>query len=207
MNIESFYKKNIQYFKPLSHILYFSSSEEDSSISFDPYSEQNNTIRPAKLFNLIYKTIDLNNFFFSLFYLLVPSYIEFNNNLVKEFYDKALKDYDQYDLFKSFNYNYRFNKQTIRNLLKEQKLNSIIVQFFADYLDINIIIFDKKGMNTIYSKTPSPYKAHVILNKHQEDEYSPIFQDKKYIFTSEDQITWIAFRKYVITSLPNKKVD
>jgi len=196
MNIESFYKKNIQYFKPLAHILYFSSLED--TISCDPYSDQNNIIQSTKLFNLIYKTIDLNNFFYSLFYLLVPSYIEFSDELISEFYDNALKDYDQYDLFKEYQYRHKYNKQTIRNLLKQKKFNLFIIQFCADYLNVNIIIFDKE-MTTIYSRTPTPYKAHVILLK-QNNEYQPVFQDKKYIYTSNDQITWVAFRKHVMIS-------
>jgi hypothetical protein len=209
LNIESFYKKNIQYFKNLLHILYFSSDIDDQSMSCDPYSEQNHIVETVKLFNSAYKTIELNNFFFSLFYLLVPSYIEFNNNLIEEFYDKALKDYDHYDLYKNFNYFqiHKFNRQTIRNLLKEQKLDDCIIQFFADYLDINIIIFDHKYMNIIYSKTPTPYKAHIMLNKSSYEEYSPLFKDKQYIFSSNDQIVWIAYRNYILKTLFNKKIN
>ena len=198
MNLEPFYKKNIQHFKSISHILYFSLEDHETS-SCDPYSDQNNTIQTTKLFNLIYKTIDLNNFFYSLFYLLVPSYIDFSKEIIDQFYDQALKDYYQFDLFKQFQYRHKYNKQTIRNLLKDKKFNSFIKQFCADYLDINIIIFGKE-METIYSKTPTPYKAHIILLE-ENNEYHPVFQDKKYIFTSQDQIVWIAFRKYVMINV------
>lgn len=207
MNFEPYYKTNVEYYKPLSHILYFSTNEDTQSIN--PYSDKNNSINSFKLFNLIYKTIDLNNFFLSIFYLLVPSYIDVSDeSLIDDFYDQALKDYDQFDLFKQFHYRHKYNKQTLRNLLKQKNFNSTIVQFCADYLNVNFILFENNKMNTIYAKKPTPYKAHIILLKNH-DEYQPIFQDKKYIFTSDDQITWIAFRKFVMDShsLSSKKID
>lgn len=198
LKLDQYYKDNIQYFKPLAHILYFASTEEDTH-SVDPYSDQNNTIQSVKLFNLIYKTIDLNNFFLSIFYLLVPSYIDIGDEtLIDQFYNQALKDYDQFNLFKQFEYRHKYNKQTIRNLLKQKNFNPIILQFCADYLSVNIIIFENNKMKTIYSKNPTPYKAHIILLKNN-NEYQPLFQDKKYIFTSNDQISWIAFRKHVMS--------
>ncbi len=198
MNFEPYYKTNAEFYKPLSHILYFTTNEDTQSIN--PYSDKNNSINSFKLFNLIYKTIDLNNFFLAIFYLLVPSYIDINNEgLIDDFYDQALKDYDQFDLFKQFQYRNKYNKQTLRNLLKQKNFNSTIVQFCADYLNVNIILFENNKMNTIYAKKPTPYKAHIILLKNNE-EYQPIFQDKKYIFTSDDQITWIAFRNFVINT-------
>jgi len=196
MNIEPFYKKNISYFKTLSHILYF--SLEDNTTSIDPYSNQNNTIHTLKIFDKFYKTINLDDFFYSIFYLLVPSYIEFSQELVAEFYDQALKDYDHFDLFKQFQYRHKYNKQTVRNFLRQKTFNLFMLQFCADYLDINIIIIDNNCLNTIYSKNPTPYKSHIILMKNGSS-YQPIFQEKKYIFTSRDQITWIAFRNYIIS--------
>lgn len=207
MNFEQFYKTNANYYKSLSHILYFS-KEEKETLSIDPYSNQNNTIHNIKLFNMIYKTIDLNNFFLSVFYLLVPSYIDITNyTLIDEFYEYALRDYDQYDLFKQFQYRFKYNKQTIRNLLKQKDFNNIIVQFCSDYLDINFIIFENNKMKLVYAKNPTPYKAHIILLKQNENNYQPIFQDKKYIFTSDDQITWIAFRKFIVELGFCKKIN
>jgi hypothetical protein len=204
LKLDQYYKDNIQYFKPLAHILYFASIEEDT-YSVDPYSDQNNTIQSVKLFNLIYKTIDLNNFFLSVFYLLVPSYIDVGDEtLIDQFYDQALKDYDQFDLFKQFQYRHKYNKQTIRNLLKQKNFNPIVLQFCADYLNVNMIIFENNKMKTIYAKKPTPYKAHIILMKNNQ-EYQPLFQDKQYIFTSNDQISWIAFRKHVMDSKPNSE--
>lgn len=207
MNFEPYYKENMNYYKSLSHILYFSKEE---TLSVDPYSNQNNSINTIKLFNLIYKTIDLNNFFLSVFYLLVPTYIDIaNESLIDEFYDQALKDYDQYDLFKQFQYRFKYNKQTIRNLLKQKDFNDIILQFCSDYLDVNFIIFDShtNKMNLVYAKKPTPYKAHIILLKQNETEYQPLFQEKKYVFTSDDQITWIAFRKFVLSSRSQEKIN
>lgn len=194
MNIKAFYKTNVEFYKPLSHILYFGT---EPTTSVNPYSNENNSIQTFKLFDSIYKTIDLNNFFYSIFYLLVPSYIDFNQNLISEYYDKALKDYDNYDLFKQFNYRHKYNKQTVRNLLKEKELNPCMIQFCADYFDINIIFIDK-DIKTIYSKIPTPYKTHIIL-QIQNNEYQPVFQENKFTFTSKDQITWIAFRKHLMT--------
>jgi hypothetical protein len=200
LKLKPYYQENVKFFKPLAHILYFATSEEDTH-SVDPYSDKNNTIQSIKLFNLIYKTIDLNNFFLSVFYILVPSYIDVGDeSLIDQFYDQALKDYDQFDLFKQFQYRHKYNKQTIRNLLKQKDFNSIILQFCADYLDVNMIIFENNKMKTIYSKKPTPYKAHILLMANQENQYQPLFQDKKYIFTSNDQISWIAFRKHVMDS-------
>lgn len=203
MLIESLYEENRKFFKSLSHILYLDCEQFTTSI--DPYSNQTNSIQSLKLFNLIYKTIDLNNFFFSIFYLLVPSYIDFTNKLlIDEFYDQALKDYDQFDLFKQFNYRHKYNKQMIRNFLKEKVFNSIVLQFIADYCDINIIIVENNKLNIIYSKIPTPYKVHIILLK-QNNEFQPIFEEKKYMFTSMDQISWIAFRKHIMISSFEKK--
>lgn len=195
IKLDAFYESNVKYFKTLAHILYFANEETHS---VDPYSDQNNSIQSFKLFNLIYKTIDLNNFFLSVFYLLVPSYIDVSDNsLIDQFYDQALKDYDQYDLFKQFQYRHKYNKQTIRNFLKQKNFNSSILQFCADYLDVNMIIFKNNNMETIYAKKPTPYKAHIILMNNNQ-EYQPLFQENKYIFTSQDQIVWIAFRRHIM---------
>ncbi len=197
LQLNAYYEENMKHFKSLSHILYCASEEETQSHSIDPYSNENHTIQTVKLFNLIYKTIDLNNFFLSLFYLLVPSYIDVSDTLlIDEFYEQALKDYDQYDLFKQFDYRHKYNKQTIRNILKQKNFNPFMIQFCSDYLDINIIIFENNKMNTIYAKKPTPYKGHVILMKNHN--YQPIFKDQQYIFTSQDQISWIAFRKHIM---------
>ncbi len=199
MNFEPFYKTNANFYKSLSHILYFAKEEKETT-SIDPYSNQNNSIQNIEFFNVIYKTINLNNFFFSIFYLLVPTYIDITNNtLIDDFYENALRDYDYYDLFKLFQYRYHLcNKQTLRNLLKQKNFNNIILQFCSDYLDVNFIIFENNKMKLIYAKKPTPYKAHIILLKRNDNEYQPVFQEKKYIFTSNDQISWIAFRKFIM---------
>lgn len=201
MNIEPFYSDNREYYKSLSHILYF---DNEASTSTDPYSDNNYIMQNTTLFNLNYKTINLNNFFYSLFYLVVPTYIEFSNNIIDQFYDQALKDYDQFNLFKQFGYQHTYNKQDIRDWLKNKVFNPVILQFCVDYLDINIIIFKDSCMNIIYARQPTPYKSHIILLQ-DFDNFQPVFLENQYIFTSEDQITWIAFRKYIM-SLSRQKI-
>lgn len=140
-----------------NHILYFDNSfNDDLDINFTKFQMNNNVIDCINNFSLFIELyLPINEFQFeeyeNLILILLQYSNKFKNICVKEFYTELLKKYKIFNLHKKYNYN---NTKLSINLQSTE--SHYFRQLLADYLSINIIIFDDKKfdiypVNLIYS--------------------------------------------------------
>jgi len=159
-----------------------------------------------KLSQYVKSYIELDNYNISKKYktivdciLSVLSY--FNYDGVSMFYKKILREYDIYNLHKKYNYlNHKINRNELRNLIidKDEK-HDHFKQFLADYLNINLVIFDNEGIN-IYSQEfkYEVYRPTIIIYEY-DNQYQYLInkETETKLFLSEDEINHRLFKLYL----------
>jgi len=131
--------------------------------------------------------------------LSVLSY--FNYDGVSMFYKKLLREYDIYNLHKKFKYiNHKINRNELRNLIIDRdEKHKHFKQFLADYLNINLVVFNNDTIN-IYSQEfkYEVYRPTIIIYEY-DNKYQYLInkETETKLFLSEDEVNHRLLKVYL----------
>lgn len=203
---EEKFKKNSNFLENnINDKLYIKKNKENNiKINADNFKNFNYYIRHY---------IDFDKYNFSKSYNNITScilnIINYNNiNGINLFFKKLLKEYDIYNLFNTYNYKKLIKKDILRNLIiHHEDHKKIMKQLFADYLNLNIIIFSNDKMKTYYkNQVYEKFRPTILIYKYNHKYY--YLSDKKdnnKLFLSNDDINNILLVKNINDSIINYK--
>ena len=237
--LEHHTEENNHYFKKIHNVLYFNDETFLHNPDFLNENNNREKTYTIEIKNLEKKRINViknipNNF--KRFSKFINNYFEIgkynlcdeNESLIKcilnildykmvngknELFKKMLRENDAINLFNKFNFQKRkiCKKKVLRNLLINQdEDNEIIIKFFCDYLNINLLILENTKYN-LYSNNDEfeLYKVTLVLYKY-DDQYYTLSEKKtnKKIFTSEDNINYrIKYNLFIQNHNFQKPID
>jgi hypothetical protein len=189
-------KKNISYLEKLSN------EEAEYKINYVDTNKKA-TIFPlkARLDNILHSIAKKNNFVrygvlsivksfpetdisfvSSIIALLIENFIKFKEaeqqEIIETFMRKIYKDVKE--KYKEFNYNkLGWVSKEFYSHIKEFVIGRDTMRYIADYLNINILIIELFDDNIKYigRETFVKYRKSLILVKHKEEHYEPVFCD------------------------------
>jgi len=122
------------------------------------------------------------SFVSSIIALLVDNFIKFKEDeqqeIIETFMRKIYKDVK--NKYKEYNYNkLGWNAKEFYLHVKNFTIGRDIMRYITDYLNINIFIIElfEDNIKYIGSETFVKYKKNLILVKHNEEHYEPVFCD------------------------------
>jgi len=110
---------------------------------------------------------------------------------------KTLK-YNAMYMFNDFDYKTLgwTEKQLVADI-KSGDVGTTIIRFIADYLHINIFILNMHDENMYYSGSHPwvPYKKNILLLRHSNNTFEPVFSDNTKFFTYESKLVSLLIMK------------
>lgn len=148
-------------------------------------------------------------FLYSFSYLTIKNYpisqlFSRMNNYSPYFFQRILIDYDKHNLHYKYKYKASIDKSVLRDDLIFNRINDNVIQLFADYFDINIVINDTNTNQLMFyltGKIFDVYKPIILLYKNKERHYPLFFNKsdtrKSYLISSDQQFKWKLYRYYI----------
>ncbi len=110
--------------------------------------------------------------------------------------------------FSDYNYKHiKLTKKKLSELIYKCSSDNYVIKYLADYLYINIFIFDSNADKIYFSGEDFiPYKKNILLKKNTENFSPIIFNDKKFIQYNDDLLDLI-INSYITEKLIKTELD